>query len=68
MTLPQVYELMTYWETWPPVHVLAARFLGYRPKPRTALARAGKARAGIDGLLALAPNGICPGRAFARGR
>ncbi|HXP29710.1 MAG TPA: hypothetical protein VN832_01380 [Stellaceae bacterium] len=59
MTLPQVYELMAYWETWPPLHVLAARVLGYRPNPRTPQARAGKVRAGIDGLLALAPDGMC---------
>lgn len=34
MTLPQVEELLDYWQDHPPVHVLVAAYLGFEP-PKT---------------------------------
>jgi hypothetical protein len=58
MTLPQIYELTEYWERWPPVHRLLAAFLGIGAA-RAKRPAARESRGGIDGLLALAPNGLC---------
>jgi hypothetical protein len=55
MTLPQVYELLGYWEKHPPVHLLVAGYLGYRPKPKI---RPASAAADIGGLIGLAPGGL----------
>ena len=33
MPLPQVNELMAYWKDHPPLHELAAAWIGYRRKP-----------------------------------
>lgn len=75
MTLPQVRELMAYWESWPPLHVLIAcclrgprreaqnrRHAGAMPLPE------GEGGAALGGLLALAPGGICRLEDWARQR
>ncbi len=51
MTLPQVLELTAYWHSHPPVHLLLAAWLQYKPKASTTGA--------VDALLALAPGGVC---------
>ena len=33
MTLPQVEELFAYWAAHPPLHLIAAAYLGIKPKP-----------------------------------
>jgi hypothetical protein len=35
MEMPQVEELFTYWQSHPPLHVLAAHYLGFEP-PKSA--------------------------------
>jgi hypothetical protein len=56
MTLPQVYELLDYWERHPPLHLLVAGYLGYRPQRKSD--RAAAAPRDIGALLGLAPGGV----------
>ena len=32
MTLPAVYRIWRYWRNHPPTHMLAAAFMGFKPK------------------------------------
>jgi hypothetical protein len=61
MTLPDYYELCTYWAEHPPVHELVAGYFGYRSRPSTPAADFGA-------LLALAPGGVLSMRELRRGR
>lgn len=57
MTLPQVYELMAYWESWPPLHRLFAPVAS--PGRRRRAVSPAEGAGGIGALLALAPGGLC---------
>ena len=35
MTIPMVSELNKYWEQFPPVHILVAGYMGYKPEEKT---------------------------------
>ncbi len=52
MTLDDYRRYARYWESHPPLHLLAAAYLGVKPKPAPA-----QASDDIAGLLALAPGG-----------
>ena len=51
MTLPQFYDLCAYWAEHPPLHELAAGYLGYKGKKK-------EPPADLGALLALAPGGV----------
>ena len=56
MTLPQVFEQFDYWLRSPPVHELAAGYLGYKPAA-TKRGKTGLDRADFGVLAAMAPGG-----------
>lgn len=54
MTLPQVNELLAYWRTHPPVHLLLAAALGINDKREVP--------EDFATLMALAPSGVLRGK------
>jgi hypothetical protein len=54
MTLPQVKELLDYWRTHPPLHLLLAAAVGVHEKHA-------EAREDFAALMALAPDGVLRG-------